>query len=260
MIYVITHKEFDDSIVPSEDDTGDNISSLNPYYCELTGLYWIWKNSEESPEDLVGLVHYRRYFATKRSNLRYAYFGELPKPLEYGQMKTVIKDADTVILPERSRNIYSLETAYAINHNIEDLRILRKAIEDNCPEYLKEFDQVFKGHYFYGYNMMVCRKCVLDSYCEWLFPLMKTVENGIDMDQKSDSYQRRIYGFLSERLLQVWVLHNQYKIRTFEVFNTEERTDIGAVKLLKKIKSYDLKVKRIIRNDILNSQNKKYHI
>lgn len=45
------------------DNEGDNISSLNPYYCELTGLYWAWKNLEC---DYLGLVHYRRYFTAKR--------------------------------------------------------------------------------------------------------------------------------------------------------------------------------------------------
>ena len=42
-----------------KDNTGDNISAKNPMYCELTGLYWAWKNLNS---DYIGLVHYRRYF------------------------------------------------------------------------------------------------------------------------------------------------------------------------------------------------------
>lgn len=75
-ILVATHKKYwmpdDDVYVPLHvgaegkeslgylpDNTGENISSKNPSYCELTGLYWAWKNLDC---EYIGLCHYRRYF------------------------------------------------------------------------------------------------------------------------------------------------------------------------------------------------------
>lgn len=53
-----------ESIGFTGDNTGDNISAKNPHYCELTALYWAWKNLQA---DYTGLVHYRRYFTNKEA-------------------------------------------------------------------------------------------------------------------------------------------------------------------------------------------------
>ena len=80
-IIVATHKEYQmpedklylplhvgafgkESIGYQRDDEGDNISQKNPYFSELTGLYYAWKNVKS---DYIGLVHYRRYLTLKRS-------------------------------------------------------------------------------------------------------------------------------------------------------------------------------------------------
>ena len=79
-IIVATHKNFNeprdkelympvhvgaegkDDLGYQKDNVGENVSTLNPYFCELTGIYWAWKNLDV---DYLGLVHYRRFF-TKR--------------------------------------------------------------------------------------------------------------------------------------------------------------------------------------------------
>ena len=54
----VGHAIADVNIGYQPDDTGENISAKNANYCELTGIYWAWKNLDA---DYIGLVHYRRY-------------------------------------------------------------------------------------------------------------------------------------------------------------------------------------------------------
>lgn len=101
MIYIITHKMFDNSISKSNeykvlhvgnnldtskeylnDNTLDNISFKNKNYCELTGVYWLWKNSSDLDSDPIGIVHYRRYFVTKLTYFFYYFFNLKPKVIK----------------------------------------------------------------------------------------------------------------------------------------------------------------------------------
>jgi hypothetical protein len=65
---------------------------------------------------------------------------------------------------------------------------------------------------------------------------MTEVEKVIVGSQITDSYQARIYGFLSERLIQVWVEHNKLKVKTYPVFNTEKRRMTVFQKNLNRVK------------------------
>ena len=53
-----------------QDNSGVNIAEKNSSFCELTGLYWAWKNGVFENNEYVGLVHYRRYFAGKALDLK----------------------------------------------------------------------------------------------------------------------------------------------------------------------------------------------
>lgn len=241
MIFAITHKIFDDSIIDKKhyivlhvggnnnckeiylrDDTGDNISEKNSSYCELTGLYWIWKNYKEPSDKITGLVHYRRYFTTRLEDLLYTYFNIKPHILNYSKIEKCMGSVD-VIVPSRVRIFRTVKEFYSDLHIGEDLDITRNVISIICPDYLEAFDKVMNSHYFYYANMMICKREYLNYYCEWLFKLMPEIESRIDFSKYMDSYQSRVLGFVSERLLQVWLIKNKVKIAEYPVFNVEEK-------------------------------------
>ena len=239
MIYVITHKKFDDSIISSplykvlhvgknddckdyylRDDSGDNISNKNDQFCELTGLYWIWKNVV-SDDEITGLVHYRRYFTTLAEYNEYRKNGCMPHILSDIQIKNIV-NADTIILPSAYKTISTLRNSYKRCHNIFDLDVVETTIRQNFPEYFDLCKKVLAGHKGYYYNMFICTGKILREYCEWLFSILFAVENKLKSVER-DEYQNRVYGFLSERLLQIWILKRRIRIIEFPVFNIEKQ-------------------------------------
>ncbi len=185
------------------DNTGDNISIKNPYYCELTGLYWAWKNTNA---DYIGLCHYRRYFSAAK---------HIPKTeeekfkvvLNREQTEALLTKAD-VILPKK-RNYY-IETIY--NHYkhtmyIEPLDITGQILQEKYPEYVKEFEHLKHTTKMHAFNMFIMKKSVLDQYCNWLFDVLGEVEKRVDSSQYSD-FHKRFFGRISERLLDVWIKTN----------------------------------------------------
>ena len=118
----------------SGDDTGENISQKNPFYCELTGLYWLWRNVDS---DYKGLVHYRRHFGGS---------GKSKNPWEriltQGELEELLKEHDVLLPRKRRYYIESLYSHYAHTHYGEHLDVTREIIEAQCPQYLPAFDRV----------------------------------------------------------------------------------------------------------------------
>ena len=244
MIYVITHKEFDDAFLNSEhyqvlhvgkndsckkkwvrDDTGDQISDKNPSYCELTGLYWIWKNGKEKADDITGLLHYRRFFTTEEENRNYIRKGIRPELLSWNVIQNDISNG-YVILPKETKTLDTVYRTYGRVHYAGDLDEVGKIIHERCPDYDEAFKEVMNSHAISYANMMICTKEILDAYCSWLFPILSEAEKAIRQshaeNQNETVYQSRVIGFLGERLLNVWMKKNALKIRRYPVFNTEK--------------------------------------
>ena len=183
----------DNKICEIRDDTGENISVKNREYCELTALYWIWKNDIRSR--YAGLCHYRRHFDLDGMKLA----------------KLEQSDID-VVLTIPILNFPNVRAAYLHDHCAEDWEIMLEAVRKLAPEYYDAADRLQKGVYYYAYNMFVARKEILDDYCAWLFPILAYC--GEQCGRKEDIYQNRYIGFLAERLLSIYFLHHEadYKI------------------------------------------------
>ena len=199
------------------DNTGDNISLKNPYYCELTGLYWAWKNLDT---EFLGLVHYRRYFSLK-NNANIKKHGFFESVLNDREIDRLTKEND-IIVPKKRR--YYIETMYShYKHTmfVEPLDTAREVIAEIFPEYLPYFDRHMKetgGHMF---NMFIMKKDKLNDYCEWLFRVLDEVEKRTDAE-KYDSFHARFYGRLSELLLDVWITKNGYAYKEVPVISPEK--------------------------------------
>lgn len=188
------------------DNTGDHISEKNPTYCELTGLYWIWKNTDDPYK---GLVHYRRYFMQG---------GAL---LSEPTIEALLQECDAILPPaEYLREAAGEEFCLHSGHQ-RDLELLRQAVEAVDPAVLPAFDKVMGGNRLHLYNMVIARRETFDRYCEWLFAVLAHMEPQVDMTGYTP-YQQRLYGFLGERLLNVWLTHTEAQVRTVRVVNTEK--------------------------------------
>lgn len=214
-LLVGAYKHKDKEIFDYCDDEGENISAKNANYCELTGLYWIWKHSDA---DIVGFCHYRRYFTNSLFSSKTKYF------LTDSDMETLLQEYDVIVPKAR----YYKETAYeALNiaPNIADAEEMRRAISKLYPEYLNVYQSYLDSNKCYLFNMFVMKKKLLDQYCEWLFNILNFVESEYKFD-KEDPYRSRLFGFLSERLFYVWITKNipQFKIKECRVVKTDEKS------------------------------------
>lgn len=196
------------------DDLGDNISNKNPYFCELTGLYWAWKNLDA---DYIGLAHYRRHF---RSNINKKEKNRLDRVIT-GKEVDKLLDSKEIILPKKRKYyIENLYSHYAHTMYIEPLDITRKIIEEKYPEYLPEFEKLHKRTSAHMFNMFIMKKEILDKYCTWLFDILFELERRVDIS-KYDSFHARFFGRVSELLLDIWINTNKLEYEEVKVIDIE---------------------------------------
>lgn len=199
------------------DDNGENISNKNPYYCELTGLYWAWKNLNA---DYIGLSHYRRHFSTKK-RLPKDVRGRIDSVLNENEVENILNHTDIILPKKRKYYIENLYSHYQHSLYIEPLDETKKIIEEKYPQYLEEFEKLHNRTSAHMFNMFIMKKELLDQYCTWLFDILSELEKRIDIT-KYDAFHARFFGRVSELLLDVWINTNNLKYKEVKVIDIEK--------------------------------------
>lgn len=239
-IIVVTHKDYqmpnDEVYLPvcvgtgilslkdkfQPDNTGENISDKNSTYCELTAIYWAWKNLNLSELDYVGVAHYRRHFSMKKNAK------SLTDVLSENELKTLKEKYGNQVVfttPER-RYVESIENHYI--HSLKgyeeihskDIKRLRSAIHKCSPSYDEFALKVLRGKSAHMLNMFIMSADNFKTYCEWLFPVIDTV---VAMSRDRED-QRRYAGALSEFCLDIWAMANHIEIKELPLLETEKNS------------------------------------
>ena len=214
------------------DNTGENISAKNANYCELTGLYWAWKNLNA---EYVGLVHYRRHFSLYRGRK------DRKRVLTRGQAGQLFGNTDVLLPVKRNYWIETSYSQYAHAHHAIDLDTTRQIIDEKYPAYLSAFDESMKKTSGHRFNMFIMKKELLDSYCKWLFDILFELEKRLDISEYNDN-DRRVFGFVAERLLDVWLITNRVKCRDIPYMFMENQ-------------NWGLKIFRFLMRKVRGSKN-----
>lgn len=178
------------------DHTGVHISERNGNYCELTALYWVWKNkmgtdgcADGEEGQYYGLCQYRRGFDLKEDDL----------------LRLSDNDVD-VVLPYPLPYEPDIQAHHERYINEADWQALLCALEELQPSYAEAFPGILSQRYLYNYNVILAKKSVLRDYCAWLFPvLMRTEELSVPKGcERSDRY----LGYMGETLLTLYFMKN----------------------------------------------------
>lgn len=185
----------DMEIAECKDNVGDNISIRNRDYCELTALYWIWKNDKEN--DYVGLCHYRRRFVIDENMMEFVIADRfdaiylVPNLTDGGMRKEFVE-----------RNYFLTPQAWELTG---------KVLKRIQPEYFDTWLEFEKSYFIIPCNMFIMRKDIFDKYCSWLFMILEEIDKhyltqGIQCNS-------RYLGYIAECLTTIYVMKNKNTLK-----------------------------------------------
>lgn len=217
------------------DATGKNISEKNPNFNELTALYWIRHNTNDP---IVGLMHYRRYLGNKRSH-------SLDDILTGRQIEQILATRDIILPKKRNYYIENQRDHYLHAHASEPYNIMKQVIIDKYALYLPAFEALEESTSAHLFNMFVMPRHYFDEYADFVFSVLGEVEKRVDLNSLQGQ-EKRVYGFLSERLMDTWINTKHLTVAEYPVIELERTNWVD--------KGYNFLKRKFLKNS-----NKKVH-
>ena len=175
-------------------DTGDNISSKNPFYCELTAQYWAWKNLDCK---YVGLCHYRRYFETE---------------ITEQNIEQILGNHADVMLAKPLVERQCMGNRLRIATCREDTEIFMRCLKRISPDMWENCLNFLNGNVCYPYNMFVMKKSEFDKFASWQFAVLGEMEKYVRLS--GYTRMRRVYGYMAEMMLPMWCQYHNKRVIT----------------------------------------------
>jgi hypothetical protein len=212
------------------DNSGDNISRLNPMYCEMSAMYWAWKNAPKT--DYIGFFHYRRLFNFGSPLAPDAHWSERnffdfkPETMarfgwDYETILKSIDGADIVMphiedvqRPPEWKEPGTLYEHYRNCHISRDINLTMQVIKELYPEYSAITEKVMGSNRGYFCHMYIMRWEYFQEYMQWLFDITMATTNRIDLSApiyKFNAHERRVSGFIGERIINIWVEQKRHE-------------------------------------------------
>ena len=179
----------------NEGHQGDNIDQYNQYFCELTGLYHMWKHDAS---EIVGLEHYRRYLSPDGRN-----------PVIGPEITRILNTHDLICTrvnyPSRPIRRYFINNdfyAWMLKYILFLEMYAGKDYANHCLNFMN-------GHWHLLGNMFISRREFMDGYCKFLFP---SLIGFMKAEQAAGRpIRKRVMGYLSEFLFGAYITYHGKK-------------------------------------------------
>lgn len=220
-----------------KDNMGDdNISEKNAHYSEQSAVYWVWKHIKNL--DYVGFCHYRKMLClTDTHNFKkcditmpseeWIAQGNLDVNIDY-----MMKDCDIIMTNQMNLSVHRINIFehYCRCHVKEDILLVERILKTEYPSYMNAWNSVMYSAdgKFHPYNTYIMRWEWFEKWCTFIFDIFGKMEKIMGLEYHI-GYQTRVFGYLAERILDVFVKRHKLRVKTrpialFSDFFSEEKT------------------------------------